>query len=44
MQSRQELVSSLEKMAKTIRLDVVKALYKTGGYHLGPSLLHRRDA
>ncbi|MHB1417154.1 MAG: transketolase [Chloroflexota bacterium] len=37
MQSRQELVASLEKMAKTIRLDVVKALYNTGGYHLGPS-------
>jgi transketolase len=37
MQSRQELVASLEKMAKTIRLDAVKALYKTGGYHLGPS-------
>ena len=37
MQSRQERVASLEKLAKTIRLDVVKALYQTGGYHLGPS-------
>lgn len=37
MQSRAELVASLEQLAKAIRLDVVKALYNTGGYHLGPS-------
>ncbi|MCL5107819.1 MAG: transketolase [Chloroflexi bacterium] len=36
-QSRAELVASLEQLAKDIRLDVVKALYQTGGYHLGPS-------
>lgn len=37
MQSRQELVASLEKLSKTMRRDVVKALWNTGGYHLGPS-------
>ncbi len=37
MQSRKELVSSLEKLARTMRRDVIQALWQTGGYHLGPS-------
>ncbi len=37
MQSRQELVRSLEETARAVRRDVVRGLYNTGGYHLGPS-------
>lgn len=37
MESRQELVASLEKLAKTIRLDVVKGSWATSSYHIGPS-------
>ncbi len=37
MQSRQDLVKSLQERARAIRRDVVRGLYNTQSYHLGAS-------